>query len=111
MFTRTNIENLGINIIGEKLSHLRFADDLILITNDLKEAQEMMSELNLASREVGLKINIGKTKFTTNLVASENLTVNNLNIEQVYSYKYLGHEIRLGRDNQTCEIGRRRGLT
>lgn len=111
MFKRTNIENLGININGEKLSHLRFADDLILITDDLKEAQEMLSELNLASREVGLKINTGKTKFMTNLVASENITVNNTNIEQVYSYKYLGHEIRLGRDNQTCEIGRRIGLT
>ncbi|KAH1028359.1 hypothetical protein HUJ05_001719 [Dendroctonus ponderosae] len=105
-----NIENLGININGEKLSHLRFANDLILITNDFKEAQEMMSEMNLASREAGIKINIGKTKFMTNLVANENLTVNNLNIEQVYSYKYLGHEIRLGRDNQTCEIGGRTGL-
>jgi len=61
MFKRTNIENLDININGEKLSHLRFADDLILITNDLKEAQEMMSEPSLASREAGLKINIGKT--------------------------------------------------
>jgi len=47
----------------------------------------------------------------TNIVASENLRVNNLNIEQVYSYKYLSHEIRLGRDNQTCKIGRRIGLT
>jgi len=37
-----------------------------------------LSQLSLASREAGLKINIGKTKFMTNLVASENLTVNNL---------------------------------
>jgi len=111
MFKRTNIENLGINIKGEKHSHLRFAYDLILIINDLKEAQKMMSELSLASREAGLKINIGKTKFMKVPVANENLTVNNLNIEQVYSYKYLGHKIRLERDNQTCEIGRRIGLT
>lgn len=111
MFKRANIKNLGINIKGEKLSHPRFADELILTTNHLKEAQEMMSKLPLESSKVGLKINIGKTKFITNLVASENIIVNNLNIEKVYSYKSLDHDIRLRRDNQTCEIDRRIGLT
>ena len=111
MFKRTNIENLGININGEKLSHLRFADDLVLFADNFKDAKEMLNELELTSKKVGLNINIGKTKFMTNLVASKNLTVSNLNIEQVYSYKYLGHEIRLGRDNQTCELDRRIGLT
>ncbi|KAH1004409.1 hypothetical protein HUJ05_005225 [Dendroctonus ponderosae] len=32
-------------------------------------------------------------------------------VQQVTSYKYLGHEIRIGRDNQTFEIFRRIGLT
>lgn len=52
----------------------------------------MLNELDLASKEAGFNINIGKTKFITNLVASGNLTVHNLNIEKIYSYKYLGHE-------------------
>lgn len=110
MFKRTEIKNLDVNINGEKLGHLRFADDLVLITENFG-AKEMLSELERTSKEVGLNIHIDNTKFMTNLVVSENLTVSNLNIEQIYLYKYLGHEIRLGRDNQTCEIGRRIGLT
>ncbi|XP_030747772.1 transcription factor IIIB 90 kDa subunit-like [Sitophilus oryzae] len=47
----------------------------------------------------------------TNLVISGNVSVDGANIEQVYSYKYLGHEITIGRDNQTHEIQRRVGLT
>lgn len=53
-------------------------------------------------------INISKTKFMTTLVANENLSVNNLDIQQVYSYKYIGHEIRFRRYNQTYEIDERR---
>lgn len=110
MFKRIKIENYGININGEKLSHLRFADDLVLVADGFGKAKDMLMELESASRKVGLNINISKTKLMTNLVISEDLRVNNLNIEQVYSYKYLGHELRLGRDNQTCEMGRRIGL-
>lgn len=32
-------------------------------------------------------------------------------IEEVASYKYLGHEVKITRDNQTCELHRRIGLT
>lgn len=92
MFKRTYIENL------------RFTDDLVLITDNCKEVKEMLNEPDLASRHVELNINIRKTKLMTNLVAGENIWVNNWKSEQVYSYKYLGHGIRLGRDNQTCEI-------
>lgn len=37
---------------------------------------------------------------------------NNINIiEQVDTYKYLGHEIKIGRNNQTHEMKKRIGLT
>jgi len=32
MFKRTKNESFGININGKKVSHLRFANDLVLIT-------------------------------------------------------------------------------
>lgn len=76
-------------------------------TDNYKEAKE----LDLASKKFRLNINIGKTKFITNLVASENKLVYNLPIGQIYSYKYFGHEVRLKRDNQTYEIGKREDLT
>lgn len=111
MFKNIELEGLGINIDGKDLNHLRFADDIILISDCLGKAEEMLSKLTSASHKVGLKINPTKTEFMTNLVPSRNLLVQGKEILQVTSYKYLGHELRIGRDNQTCEIERRIGLT
>lgn len=103
--------NMGINIDGENLSHLCFADDIVLITDDTAKAQTMLQNLQTAAEKVGLEINLSKTQYMTNLVLSNSLKINNINIEQTYSYKYLGHEISIERDNQTREIQRRIGLT
>lgn len=111
MFKKIELDNRGINVNGETLSHLRFADDIVLISDRLDEANKMVSELSVASQKVGLKINIAKTQFMTNLVPSCNLMLEGKEIQYVISYKYLGHEIRIGRDNQTCELNRRIGLT
>lgn len=46
----------------------------------------------------------------TNLVPSQNILLEGKEILQVTFYKYLRYEIRVGRDNQTCEIERRIGL-
>jgi len=48
-----------------------------------------------------------KTQFMTNLVLNRNILLENSEIIQVTLYKYLSHEIRIDRENQTCEIGRR----
>ncbi|MFH4973480.1 hypothetical protein AB6A40_000189 [Gnathostoma spinigerum] len=53
----------GVNIDGEALTHLRFADDIVVIANDTKTAQEMLLQLNKESKAVGLEINISKTKY------------------------------------------------
>lgn len=111
MCKKINWESMGINIDGEKISHLRFADDIVLISEDVREAQNMLNILNKKSEEIGLKINTGKTQFMTNLVLSRNITLNDNYLQQVSTYKYLGHEICIGRDNQTLEIQRRIGLT
>lgn len=79
----------------------------ILVILALSITWYVINELDLASKEVALSINIGKTNFMTNLVASEIFLANNLHIEQVYSYRNLGHEIRLGRDDRTLEISGR----
>ena len=52
----------GINVDGEQLNHLRFADDVVLIASNPRELGEMLQELNARSKEVGLKINPAKTK-------------------------------------------------
>lgn len=68
MFKCSNIENIIVNTDGEILSHFRFADDIVLVTHYLGEAKTMPSELEAASRKVGLKVNITKINFMTNLV-------------------------------------------
>lgn len=102
---------LGININGENLNHLRFADDIVLISDCVNKAQEMLQKLNATSEQMGLKINISKTQVMTNLVIGGGIYINQYQIEETTAYKYLGHEIRISRDNQTCELNRRIGLT
>lgn len=106
-FKELNWEEKGINIDGQHLTNLRFADDIILLSDNLKDIRQMLLELEEVCSEIGLKINFSKTKYMTNLVPSEILTVGGQEVELVNSYVYLGHEIRITRDNQTCELKRR----
>lgn len=110
MFKQTNWDNLGVNINGERLNHLRFADDIVLIADRFNDAILMLKNLNEESKKVGLKINFPKTKIMTNLVLGEAINIDGTRVEETTSFKYLGHEITIGRDNQTLEISRRIGL-
>ena len=55
----------GINIDGQRLTHLRFADDIILISS-AKELETMLRDLDTVSREIELTMNTSKTKIMTN---------------------------------------------
>ena len=101
---------MGININGKYLSHLRFADDIVLMTVDLDEAQIMLQQLNEESRKVGLKMNLSKTKIMINIDDDRDIKIGDTIIERVDSYVYLGHKLKLGLDNQTAEVKRRIGL-
>ena len=57
----------GINIEGERLQNLRFADDVALVTKTTKEMEEHLNKLNTGSKKCGLKIHKGKTKFMKKL--------------------------------------------
>ena len=46
MFRKLNWENYGIMVDGELLSHLRFADDIVLFAYHIQTATEMLKELN-----------------------------------------------------------------
>ena len=47
-----------ICINGEKLNHLRFADDIIITAHAAKNNEVMLQELGTASVKCGLKMNI-----------------------------------------------------
>ena len=65
IFRNLNWENMGINIDGEYLNHLRFADGIILISHTITDIKTMIEELNRESKKCGLKINITKTKISS----------------------------------------------
>ncbi|XP_062532937.1 uncharacterized protein LOC134201708 [Bombyx mori] len=59
-------DDYGININGVLLNHLRFADDLILISENPETLQKMIEQLVCESEKVGLSLNTNKTKLMTN---------------------------------------------
>ena len=56
IFENLNWEDKGININGRSLTHLRFADDIIVLSSNQQQLQELMADLNRASKIVELKI-------------------------------------------------------
>lgn len=109
VFKQVNWENKGLNIDGRYLSHLRFADDIVIISNNLNELSDMLLELKVMSEKVGLTMNLNKTKVMTPEVTPVN--IGNVTIENVKEYVYLGHLIKLGKENQNAEVKRRIRMT
>ena len=72
IFKKADLDN-GINIDGERLQNLRFADDVVLVTKTTKEMEEHLNKLNTESKKCGLKIHKGKTKFMTNFETDEEI--------------------------------------
>ena len=89
IFKKADLDK-GINIDGERLQNLRFADDVALFTKTTKEMEEHLNKLNTESKKCGLKIHKGKTKFMTNFETDEEIKIENEKLEKVESYNYLG---------------------
>lgn len=83
MCKQLDFDNLGRNINGENLFHLRFADDILYIKNSRM----------------------------TNLIIGEGIYLDGKQVEETRPYKYLIHEICIRTDNQTCDLIRKVGLT
>ena len=65
IFSKLNWNNKGYGIQiddDQKISNLRFPDDIVLIAKNHSELQNMIMELHEQSGKVGLKMNQGKTK-------------------------------------------------
>ena len=105
IFRRLNWEHKGVKIDGEFLSNLRFSDDIFLCTETPQELQQMLHELSDESRRMGLKMNITKTKVV--VLDNTPINVNNVLIENVQGYVYLGQHYSLKEKNQDKEIQRR----
>ena len=80
--------------INSHLEDLDFADDLALLSRLLKDLQTKTTRLETFAKQVGLRINIGKTK-TMHMPGPPNtpIRVENQEIEAVDDFTYLGSVI------------------
>ncbi|XP_050561583.1 uncharacterized protein LOC126912619 [Spodoptera frugiperda] len=93
-------------VVGEKrLTNLRFADDIVLFSSSASELGGMINELSRASLEVGLKMNMSKTKLMTNSIKYR-LEVDGAEMEYVHEYIYLGQLVSF-QARQEREVARR----
>ena len=98
---KINWEAKGINIDGEHLSHLIFADDIVMVAKSPGELESMFTDIHLASKPVGLSMNLSKTKMMLNESATTStVAVDGNTIEKVDRYVYLDKTVTQAGDGQ-----------
>ena len=99
IINKINWKDKGINIDHEHLSHLIFADDIVLVAKYPEELESMLTDLHLASISEGLSMNLSKTKVMLNESATTSMVaVDGNTIEKVDRYVYLGKTVTQGGD-------------
>ncbi|VDM82876.1 unnamed protein product [Strongylus vulgaris] len=73
---------------GRLLSN-RFADDIVLLSRKITEAETMLRELNEVGKRVELRINRKKTQFIKNTFGEDQEMELEGSLEQMSSYAYL----------------------
>ena len=103
--------NSGYSIGGHLLSNLAYADDIATLNNSVIEMQKYIDTLAKNAEEVGLYINISKTKcMTTDKNKPQlNLTIYGQQIKQVSEFIYLGHKLS-STNNGSTAVQHRIGL-
>lgn len=105
-----NWRKVGININGRYLSHLRFADDIVLLSESATQLQQMINSLHEESRKVGLEINLDKTNAMTNHTKIP-IYLRNRPLSYADTYIYLGKQISFNPRNNELEVERRVNIT
>ena len=80
-----------------------YADDTTLIADNEDDLQRLLNRFSYSCTKFDLKISSKKTKSL--IISKEplkcNLQVNNMNVEQVTSFNYLGVQIKSSKDLTT----------
>ena len=93
--------NSGVNLYGTKVNNLRYADDIIGVTETAGELQELTSSINTVSERIGMQIN--KDKTNTMMIGRRhenfNIQINNEELKQVKDFVYLGSKFTENNDH------------
>ena len=77
---------------GEHLSHLIFADDIVLIAKSPEELESMLIDIHIASKPVRLSMNLSKVMLNKSSTTST-VSVDGNTIEKVDRYVYIGKTV------------------
>ncbi|VDO75717.1 unnamed protein product [Heligmosomoides polygyrus] len=90
---------MGVKVDGQQLHHLRFADDIVLITPSISQAERVLADFDRVCGNVGLQLNLTKTMFMRNgQVSDAPFSLNGTNISECFSFVYLGREVSVAND-------------
>ena len=102
----------GLSVHGYKITNLRYADDIDLVSISSEQLQQSLDEPEVTGRanKVGLQVNVGKTKSMTfrEQHPPTPIKVEDKEVETVEEFEYLGSLITWDKDCST-EIKRRIG--
>ncbi|KAK6735445.1 hypothetical protein RB195_018576 [Necator americanus] len=100
-------DDMGVKVDGRQLHHLRFADEIVLITPSISQEERMLTEFDETCGCNGLQLNLQKTMLMRNEWVCAPFTLNGTNISKCTSYVYLGRELNMIND-LVPELGKRR---
>ena len=69
--------------------HLRFADDVALTTESVKDMERQLNTMNEENLKLGLVIPKGKPKCMTSIDATNSVQIDGTEIEEKTNYQYL----------------------
>ena len=82
----------GIKIAGRNINNLRYADDTTLMAESKEELKSLLMKVKEESKNVGLKLNIQKTKIMASGLISSGQR-NRETMETVADFIFLGFKI------------------
>ena len=96
----------GIKIAGRNINNLRYADDTILMAESEEELKSLLMKVKEESENVGLKLNIQKTKIMASgpIISRQ---IDGETVETVKDFVFLGYKITADGD---CSHKIKRGL-
>ena len=75
------------------VTDMEFADDISLVSDGIKEAEQMLRRVDLSAKCIGLSMNTGKTKYMSynNNQQFDINTIDRTDLKRVKDLKYIEH--------------------
>ncbi|EPB72790.1 hypothetical protein ANCCEY_08126 [Ancylostoma ceylanicum] len=92
-------DNMVVRVDGRLLHYLHFADDIVLITPNISQAERMLAHFDDSCGKIGLRLNLTKKMFMRNgWVPDAPFSLNGTTISKCSCYVYLGRKVNMMND-------------